>query len=348
MATSQIRFHDCFDFLAGESKPRKCKCPNRVAPSEARRLVASGKAKLLNSRSIVSLTVHSAGTAISEDFTETDRQFIRAFRTLVPELNLSNSDALDAIKDPQNAIGARAHGASCQLSESYWNKVLADQKLSISRGQFVSDAPHGQGELIYGGRGSEEVSNFRALFNKLISRRVKAANFRKGEFNDGIIGSVGAAPDDFDSGLLPLQEQATTNTRRFDPYKAELNAYFKWEIGEISANVLSLMKNGYSAEKILTEILQNVFPVFDKKPVILNCRECDVATMRILNVPKNVGVLDKQTFICKFCVREGLYAVLKPEDLGSLNALLNTPIETLKTSESLRDIPLGEAAVLAS
>ena len=51
MAASQVRVHDCFDVLAGESKPPKCNCPNRVSPQEAQELIESGKAKSLNRRS---------------------------------------------------------------------------------------------------------------------------------------------------------------------------------------------------------------------------------------------------------------------------------------------------------
>ena len=52
MSASLVRVHDCFDVLAGESKPPKCNCPHRISHEKAQELIDSGKAKRLNSRSM--------------------------------------------------------------------------------------------------------------------------------------------------------------------------------------------------------------------------------------------------------------------------------------------------------
>jgi len=305
MESSQVRVHDCFDVLAGESKPLKCNCPNRVSPQEAQELVDSGKAKFLNRRSIASLVVRNpvARVANREVFAanETDHEFIQKFRTSMPGSKLSESDLLDGIKNPEQFNGSDAYPAGRQLSKHYWNKALVNRGLSKFRGEFLTNAPHGRGKLISGGIDSEKVPEPEAQSEKEMSGHVKAANFRKGEFNGGIISSPGSEPDDYLPGYGKFAAPVNRHRIRCDPNQAGLNAYFTWEMDQIVATFLSLQKKGYSEERIMAEILQYVIPVFSKKTETLICRGCGIHTERELQVPPDVAVKANLSFTCKKC-----------------------------------------------
>jgi hypothetical protein len=340
MASSQVRVHDCFDVLAGESKPQKCNCPNYVSPQVAQELIHSGKAKFLNRRSIALLVVRNRAARVAnpEVFAanETDYEFVRKFRTLLPKSKLSKGDVLDGIKNPEKFNGSDDYPVCRQLSEHYWNKVLVNCRLSILSGQFLTDAVHGRGKLISGGIDSEKIPEPEAQPEKEISGRVKAANFRKGEFNGGIISSPGSEPDELSQegshgDNLPTYGKlaAPVNRHKFrcDPNQAELNAYFTWNMDQIFAHILSLQIQGYSEEIIMAEIMRIVDPVFSKEAVTLICSGCGIHEKRVLHVPPDVAVQDKQSFTCKKCngylTDEGRrmsarkHAVLKPEVLAA-------------------------------
>jgi hypothetical protein len=80
-------------------------------------------------------------------------------------------------------------GDAEKLTFKYWNKVLAKSGLSVSRGQFMEDAPHGCGLLVTGGYGSRKVEAVDAAQNRglggpdIPARRVRG---------------VGNGPDAFD------------------------------------------------------------------------------------------------------------------------------------------------------
>jgi len=339
MASSQVRVHDCFDVLAGESKPRKCHCPKRVSRQEAQEFVGSGEATFLNRRSIALLTVRNPAARIAnrEVFVanETDHNFVQEFRTLLPKSKLIESDVLDAIENPEKFDGSDAYEPARQLSEHYWNRVLVNSRLSISSGEFLTDAVRGRGKLISGGYDSEKVSILKARSAQQGSRHVKAANFRKGEFNGGIVSSPGSEPDEFQEGFNPgsrlryAKPGAQVNSHNIpcDTNQAELSTYFKWDMDQICAHVLSLQIQGYSEERVMADILQNIIPVFVKKSVTLICRECGIHEEQVLNVPPDVAIQDKQSFTCKKCngllTDEGRrmlarkYVVLKPEVLAA-------------------------------
>jgi len=301
MVSSQVRVHDCFDVLAGESKPLKCNCPKRVSPEEAQELVESGKAKLLNRRSIALLGVRNpaARAANPEVFAanETDHEFVQQFRRLVPKSKLSESDVLDGIKNLEKFNGSDAYPAARRLSEHYWNTALVNRKLSMSRGEFLTDAPHGRGKPISVGIDSDKISKLRAQYDKEGSGRVKAANFRKGEFNDGIISSPGSEPDKFSSENLRVNRHDLP----CDPNQDVLDDHFAWEMDQIVATFLSLQNKGYSEERIMAEISQHVVQVFSKKAVTLICRVCGTHTEGVLQLPPDVPAQDKQPFTCKKC-----------------------------------------------
>src|ERR1700677_2482437 len=201
MAASRIRVHDCFDVLAGESKPPKCKCPNVIDPEAARELVANGKARVLSPRSIVSLAVHNSVARIANGrifaANQTDHEFVQEFRKLFADVKLSDADILARVKNPEKFNGSATDEVLLRLSAHYWNKVLENQGLAESRGEFLADAPHGKGRLISGGYDSEKISRVHAHNGRDGGRRVKTANFRKGAFNDGILSSAGFGPDKF-------------------------------------------------------------------------------------------------------------------------------------------------------
>lgn len=116
MATSHVRVHDCFDVLAGESKPPRCKCPTRVSPEVAQALIASGKAKSLNSWAIVSLLVRNPAARAANPKAlathETEQEFIQAFRKLSPKSQLSDGEVLEIVKNPERFKESDAHAAS--------------------------------------------------------------------------------------------------------------------------------------------------------------------------------------------------------------------------------------------
>jgi hypothetical protein len=174
---------------------------------------------------------------------------------------------------------------------------------------------------------------------------VKASNFRKGEFNGGIINSPGSAPDKYEEelhGFWPLGFDKLASVKSHDmacdPNQATYSLSFKWDQHQIATIVLSLQKKGYSRDQIMAEISHTfVKPGFARKGVILVCRGCGESTERVLDIPPDVIVQEKQYFICKVCnglLREcGRHRlprrkvpILTPEGLAALNVQLNTPV----------------------
>jgi|ERR1700733_13558074 len=60
----------------------------------------------------------------------------------------------------------RTKAKKLPLRKEGWNKLLAELGLSMSRGQFLTDAPTGRGELVSGGYSSEKVSRVYAAASR--------------------------------------------------------------------------------------------------------------------------------------------------------------------------------------
>ncbi len=103
----------------------------------------------------------------------------------------------------------------------------------------------------------------------------------------------------------------------------------------------------------MTEILQSIVLVFTKKAVTLICRQCGDHAAGVLNVPPDVTVLDKQSFVCASCMYANLYVPSKEsrrrtgrEELATLNAQINEPPELSNvqrvTAPTLMEVVLAE------
>lgn len=161
----------------------------------------------------------------------------------------------------------------------------------------MPDAPHGKGRLVSGGYDSKKISKVSFQSSRNGGRRVKAAYFRKGGLNGGLLTSAGVGPDEFERD----DSRNNFNGAR-ERFHRNFESPVRCEAGQIASLVLSLKAKGYSEEKIMDEVNRSVQPELEEKQVTLTCRGCGRQTKRVLNIPPDVLIPENQPFICKDCV----------------------------------------------
>jgi len=199
--TKLVIVHTCFSQAEGESK-NECSCSERVTEREAYRRVSTEEADwLIVNRNGTSYANHSAivirqsrkeinDRRLSEKEKRTQQETVARFvRTHLkwassavrngrfpPMVLMTEAELIEAIAEPEQFRSDHPDWPEDylrRLEKDAFDIKLSFEKMSMSRGRFMSDAPHGKGELVL----SAQIEKIGAHKNDG-TRRVKSANFK--------------------------------------------------------------------------------------------------------------------------------------------------------------------------
>ncbi len=154
-AKKEVRVHACFNFRT-ENKPERCYCQSHLTRPEAAQLVKEGKAQWLEvTRDGTAYELHNAVVLTAEEIEQRktkikDAKSPALLRLLaeVRPLKLTRDEVLDGLAKPDDFCGTHPnirHAVFWAAVRWYWNKILVDNKLGLSRGMFMPGAPRGAG-----------------------------------------------------------------------------------------------------------------------------------------------------------------------------------------------------------
>jgi len=208
-------------------------------------------------------------------FNKTKLELIRRLRTGIYGKDISEWHLLRSIERacPYNPHGRpiepREYRVLQKLCCTYWRGMLKSENLPMSCGEFLSNAPRGCGQILY----KKSANHIERIYYQgqegANGRRVLAANFRIGKFNEGIISSPGAAPDTFDEESdYPVRKKHEENIEQSMPAEYENS--------------------------------DAIVPILYEHSATLICK-CGTHEQRILRVPTDVQIQGEMGFSCKKC-----------------------------------------------
>lgn len=102
----------------------------------------------------------------------------------------------------------------CRSCLHAWNSYLARIKYGVSRGLYMTNAPHGCGQLVCGGYDGAKLEQVNAAHDNAESgRKVKGANFVEHKFNGDFIRRQANEGPDTDEEAMRAYQQHVADAR---------------------------------------------------------------------------------------------------------------------------------------